>query len=300
MNLSALRYLVSLAKVRHFGRAAEACFVSQPTLSIAIRKLEEDLGVAILERNRQEVRFTLLGEQLVVQAQRVLAEAAALQNMAQSGRDPLRVPLRLGVIFTVAPFVLPALVPALKQLAPLMPLYLAENYTHRLLEQLKTGQLDAALLALPLNIPDLEVEALYHEPFCIALPLGHVLSSQAAVHMQDLQSSQVLLLSSGNCFRDQVLSACPALLMQTGDASQTLEGSSLETICHMVASGLGVTILPSSASKRQDVCIKSIAGVSPKRTIALVWRKNHTRPAALACLAQALRTCVVHGVEWIK
>ena len=238
MTLTEFRYIVALAQTRHFGRAAERCYVSQPTLSVGVKKLEEELGVVLFERGGSEVTLTPVGETVVEQAQRILEETDRLKQLAQQGRDPLAGPLRLGVIFTIAPYLLPLLVTGLKQRAPHMPLFIQENYTVRLLESLRRGELDCIVLALPFDETGLDITPLYDEPFRVVLPDNHPWCQDSTIPTDRLAEETVMLLSTGNCFRDQVLAACPALIQPLRGNSQirTLEGSSLSTIRFMVAS----------------------------------------------------------------
>lgn len=296
MTLTELRYIVSLARTRHFGRAAEACFVSQPTLSVAIRKLEEELGVTLFERGAGEISVTAVGERIVEQAQRVLEESATIKLIAQQGRDQLAGPLRLGAIYTIAPYLLPHLIPALRQLAPNMPLHLEENFTTRLNERLKQGELDAIIIALPFGEPGIVTQALYDEPFIVALPNEHPWRKKKTISSSELAEESLFLLGSGHCFRDQVLQVCPALNRSSagpGSIQKTLEGSSLETIRHMVASGAGLTVLPCSAvgpaqHENRLLTFRPFAAPIPGRRVALAWRKSFPRPQALEALRQAV------------
>ena len=252
MTLTELRYIVAVARERHFGRAAEACFVSQPTLSVAVKKLEEELGVMLFERNQNDVAATPVGADVIAQAQRVLDEAGTIRELAKHGRDPLSGSLRLGVIYSIAPYLLPVLVPRMIREAPRMPLVLEENFTVRLLEMLKRGDLDVALLAQPFSEPGLMMQPVYDEPFMVALPAGHAWSARKTIEAADLKKETMLLLGAGHCLRDQVLQVCPELMRfqssGTEGIQKTFQGSSLETIRHMVASGVGLTVLPASAS----------------------------------------------------
>jgi len=256
MTLTELKYIVALAREKHFGRAADACFVSQPTLSVAIKKLEEELSVSLFERGSNEVSLTPVGERIVVQAQRVLEEASAIKSIAQQGMDPLAGPLRVGVIYTIGPYLLPGLVSSMIQRVPSMPLVLQENFTVRLLELLKQGEIDVAVLALPINESGFVIQPLYDEPFMVALPKSHRWANEKAIKSDDLRTENMLLLGTGHCFRDQVLGVCPELsrFSQSSEGIQrTFEGSSLETIRHMVASGVGITVLPSSSDHRLPI-----------------------------------------------
>jgi LysR family hydrogen peroxide-inducible transcriptional activator len=250
MTLTELKYIVAVARERHFGRAAEACFVSQPTLSVAIKKLEDELGVQIFERGSTEVSITPIGVQIVEQAQRVLEESSAIKEIAKQGKDPLAGPLRLGVIHTIGPYLLPSLVPAMIRSAPKMPLVLQEGLTIKLLESLRLGDIDVAILAEPFPSQGFVTQAVYDEPFVVAVPNQHPWAKRKSIKSTELKDETMLLLGTGHCFRDQVLEVCPELsrYSQASDGIQkTFEGSSLETIRHMVASGIGITVLPWSA-----------------------------------------------------
>ena len=208
MTLTELRYVVAVARERHFGRAAEACFVSQPTLSVAVKKLEEELGVVLFERGPGEVTVTPPGQKIVEQAQRVLEEASRVRELAAASRDPLAGPLRLGAIYTIGPYLLPRLIPILRRNAPAMQLHIQENFTHRLGEALKSGEVDVILVALPFDEPGIESAAVYDEPFYAAVPRGHPWAERKEVTSRDLKKESLLLLGEGHCFRDQVLELC--------------------------------------------------------------------------------------------
>jgi LysR family hydrogen peroxide-inducible transcriptional activator len=300
MTLTELRYIVMLARERHFGRAAEKCHVSQPTLSVALKKVESRHGVVLFERSSAEVRLTPIGEQVAAQAERVLAEAAKLTEMTERGQDPLVGTLRLGVIYTIAPYLLPRLVPSMHQLAPLMPLYLQENFTHNLAEQLRRGELDAIVVAHPFIEPGVVTLAVYDEPFCLALFAGHPLAEQASVNPEQVAGENLLLLGNGNCFRDQVVQACPRLA-EPGGADGALEGSSLETIRHMVASGAGISIVPVSAAKSWPqnepmLQFRPFSEPAPFRKVVIAWRASFPRSRAIDILRDAIRISPPSGV----
>lgn len=308
MTLTELRYIVALARTRHFGRAAETCFVSQPTLSVAIRKLEEELEITLFERGTQEITVTPVGEKIIAQAQRVLEEADAIKHLAQHGQDQLAAPLRLGVIYTIAPYLLPQLIPALHRLAPHMPLYIEENLTARLSEQLKHGERDVIIIALPFDEPGCVTQALYDEPFRIALPSGHPWCNKPSISSAELEQESLLLLGPGHCFRDQVLQACPAINRTSaapGSIQKTLQGSSLETIRHMVASGAGITVLPCSAisdgtNENKLLAIRPFSDPIPSRRVALAWRKRFPRPEAISAVRQAVMDTNLHCVSRLE
>lgn len=306
MTLTELRYIVAVARERHFGRAAQSCFVSQPTLSVGIKKIEEELGVSIFERGSNEITLTPVGEEIVAQAARTLENAAAIKTIAQQSGDPLSHPLRLGAIYTIGPYLLPTILPILRELAPNMQLLIQESYTASLREQLKQGKLDVAILSLPFEEPGMVIRPIYDEPFQVALPLDHAWRDRTAIPPEDLGNEPVLLLGAGNCFRDQVLQVCPALARGTSASGmqQTLEGSSLETIRYMVASGVGMTILPCtavSATREDSAMLRFLPFTqpSPKRRVALVWRKSFTRPQAVETVIEAIRRARSPCVEWI-
>ncbi|MBM3386752.1 MAG: LysR family transcriptional regulator, partial [Betaproteobacteria bacterium] len=247
MTLTELKYIVAVAREKHFGKAAEACHVSQPSLSLAIKKLEDELELKLFERSASEVAVTPLGQEIVRQAQSVLEQAAEIKEIAKRGKDPLAGTLRLGVIYTIGPYLLPDLVRQVIQSMPQMPLMLQENFTVRLLEMLRAGEIDCAILAEPFPDAGLAVAPLYDEPFMAAVPRSHALATQTSVTAAALKSETMLLLGTGHCFRDHVLEVCPEFARFASHADgirKTFEGSSLETIKHMVAAGMGVTLVP--------------------------------------------------------
>jgi LysR family hydrogen peroxide-inducible transcriptional activator len=300
VTLTELRYIVALARDRHFGRAADKCHVSQPTLSVALKKVEQRIGALLFERSSSDVRLTPLGEQVAAQAERVLEESARLDEIAVQGKDPLVGPLRLGVIYTIAPYFLPRLIPALHARAPLMPLYLQENFTVRLAEMLRRGELDVAVLALPFSEPGIVTRPVYDEPFCVAMPNGHPLCKRKSVSAASLAAEQLLLLGQGNCFRDQVVQACPHLT-EPGGFERALEGSSLETLRHMVASGAGISVVPVSAVEswpRDDrlMTTRPFSAPVPMRRVVLAWRVTFPRPQAIDVLRAAIMDAPPAGV----
>lgn len=302
MTLTDMRYLIALARERHFARAAERCNISQPTLSVAIKKMEGELGAALFERSSAELRLTPLGERIVEQATRVIEEAVRLDEIAAQGRDPLKGSLRIGVIYTIAPYLLPKLVPALHQRAPDMPLFLKEDFTINLLAALKAGELDVLVLALPVLSPGIVTQTLYEEPFRVLVPRDH--PWEAAPDAREIVPDQMLMLGQGNCFRDQILEACPQLNEPRG-LERAVEGGSLETLRHMVASGAGVAIMPSTAAdplidREPLVRVLAFAEPSPKRTVGLAWRVSFPRTAALDAVRAAVFDCALGGVVWPK
>jgi LysR family hydrogen peroxide-inducible transcriptional activator len=308
MTLTELKYIVAVAREKHFGRAAEACFVSQPTLSVAIKKLEEELELKLFERNASEVTVTPLGEDIVRQAQVVLEQAAAIKEIAKRGKDPLAGPLRLGVIYTIGPYLLPDLVRQVIEHTPQMPLMLQENLTAKLLEQLRLGEIDAAILAEPFPDTNLAIAPLYDEPFMAALPASHPLARQTHVTAEALKAETMLLLGNGHCFRDHVLEVCPEFARFSNDAEgirKSFEGSSLETIKHMVAAGMGITLVPRlsvpAAALQADhaayVRYVPFEGDPPMRRVVLAWRRSFTRYEAIAALRNAVYACELPGVR---
>ena len=300
MTLTELRYIVALARERHFGRAAEKCNVSQPTLSVAVKKLEDELGIALFERSSGDVRATPIGIQVVAQAERALAEAARVAEIAASGKDPLCGPLRLGVIYTIGPWLLPALVPRVKLRAPQMPLYIAEGYTENLLERLKSSELDVLVLALPIEEPGLVVQPVYEEDFRTLVPVAHPWAGLKSLRPEQLLDEPLLMLGAGNCFRDQVLDLCARA--SRGESPQVLEGSSLETIRHMVSSGVGVTVMPASSvdgipADDPLLRVKPFVDPTPTRRVGLVWRSSFPRHKAIDVIRQALLDCRLPGTH---
>ncbi len=301
MTLTELKYIVAVAQERHFGRAADRCFITQPALSLAIQKLEEELGAAVFERRKKDIALTPIGEKIVQQAQRVLEEAEQVKVIAAEGKDQLVGPLRLGVIATVGPYLLPELIPLLHRRAPRMPLEIEENLTANLSGMLKHGKLDVVILALPFDEPGIITQPVYAEPFHVVVPVGHPWAKRSRIDPDHLGREQVLLPHAGHCFRRQVLDACPEISRPDAEG---IQGNSLETIRQMVASGLGITVLPCSAlSKRHHN--KRLATVRfsdpvPERTIGLAWRKGFTRPMALTTLRDVIQSVNIPGLEILQ
>lgn len=302
MTLTELRYIVTLAQERHFGRAAERCFVSQPTLSVAVKKLEDELDVALFERSRSAVQTTPLGEKIVAQAQRVLEQTSIIHELASAGRDQLASPLRLGAIYTIGPYLFPHLIPALTQRAPQMPLYIEEGFTGDLRRKLRSGELDAIIVALPFTETDVVTKPVYDEAFEVLLPADHAWASRTTIDKEDLLGERLLLLGEGHCFRDQILEACPAIGHQLNNPDNTLtaEGGSLETIRHMVASRLGITVLPQSAIGTGHyesglLISRPFTPPAPGRSVAIAWRASFPRPKAIDVVADAVAHCTRHA-----
>ena len=316
MTLTELKYIVAVSQLRHFGKAADACFVSQPTLSVAVKKLEEELDVKLFERNASEVAVTPLGAEIVRQAQSVLEQAASIRDIAKRGKDPLAGPLRLGVIYTIAPYLLPDLVRQVIARCPQMPLILQENFTVKLLDMLRSGEIDCAILAEPFPETGLALAPLYDEPFYAALPASHPLAQLRQVTAAQLKAETMLLLGNGHCFRDHVLEVCPEFARfssNTEGIRRSFEGSSLETIQHMVAAGMGITLVPGLSvpqgaleprkRRRADAHVTYLPLVDehgsapPVRRVVLAWRRSFTRYEAIAALRNAVVACALPGVE---
>jgi LysR family hydrogen peroxide-inducible transcriptional activator len=316
MTLTELKYIVAVAREKHFGKAADACYVSQPTLSVAVKKLEQELDVKLFERSANEVAVTPLGEDIVRQAQSVLEQAAHIKDIAARGKDPLDGPLKLGVIYTIAPYLLPTLVRQVIERTPQMPLMLQENFTVKLLEMLRTGEIDCAILAEPFPDTGLAVAPLYDEPFIAAVPHNHPLAAQSSVTTEQLKAQTMLLLGNGHCFRDHVLEVCPEFARFSTNAEgirKSFEGSSLETIKHMVAAGMGITLVPrlsvpadalqpqqpgSAVSYVRYLPVQDANGVPPPtRRVVLAWRRSFTRYEAIAALRNAIYGGDLPGVQ---
>lgn len=306
MTLTELRYIVAVARERHFGRAAEACFVSQPTLSVSIKKLEEELDVKLFERGASEVSVTPMGERIVRQAQQVIEQAAAIKEMAKRGKDPVAGPLRVGVIYTIGPYLLPDMVRCVIERVPQMPLILQENFTVKLLEMLRAGELDCAIMAEPFPDTGLAVAPLYDEPFMVAAPRTHALATLDKISAEDLKKETMLLLGTGHCFRDHVLEVCPEYARFSSNAegiSKSFEGSSLETIKYMVAAGMGVTVVPQLSVPNEPqahVAYIPFSDPIPTRRVVLAWRKSFTRYEAIAALRNAIYACPLKDVSLLS
>ena len=324
MTLTELKYIVAVAREKHFGKGADACHVSQPTLSVAIKKLEEELQVKLFERNANEITVTPLGEEIIRQAQSVLEQADNIKEIAKRCKDPLAGSLRLGVIYTIGPYLLPELVRKIIAATPQMPLMLQENFTVRLLEELRNGDIDCAILAEPFPDSNLAIAPLYDEPFMAAVPSAHPLAQRASVTAEEMKSETMLLLGNGHCFRDHVLEVCPEFARFSSNADgirRSFEGSSLETILHMVAAGMGITLVPRLGVPSAALAAQAAAAVPlkkgtkkppvteaplitylpfighiPSRRVVLVWRRSFTRYEAIAALRNAIYACELPGV----
>lgn len=300
MTLTELRYAITLSQEKHFGKAAKLCHVSQPTLSVAINKLESELGVSIFERDRNKVRITEIGKQIIAQAQRTVEEAGLIHDIAQGGKSQLLSPLRIGAIYTIGPYLFPNFIPKLKKIAPDMTLVIQEDFTANLRLKLQQGELDAIFISLPFKETGVITQSLYDEPFVVLMRKNHPLSKKESIKTSELSAQEMLLLGEGHCFRDQVIEACPHCYSLENGMQKAIEGTSLETLRHMVASGIGITVLPSTATQiqfyRSILCTKPFAGKIPQRRVALAWRTSFTRPKAIGALIQALHASTLHGI----
>jgi LysR family hydrogen peroxide-inducible transcriptional activator len=290
MNLKDLKYLVALADTGHFGRAAERSFVSQPTLSAQLKKLELYLGVKLVERQPKNLKLTEAGRQIVVHARRMLDEADQIVALGRSGTDPLSGKLKVALIPTIGPYLLPRVMQKLRKALPHLGLMLYEHRTEGLLKLLHEGEIDMGILAMPAPLDGLESRVLYRELFTVAVPNGHPLAGKATVKVQDLKDQTLLLLEDGHCLRDQALEVCGRVnVREAGDFRAT----SLETLRQMVVAGLGITLLPELAvdspfGSQRGLTVRQFAKPAPLRTVGAVWRKSSTRTAAIAAVCDVL------------
>ncbi len=300
MTLNELRFIVAVAQERNFRRAAEKAFISQPALSLAIQKLEEELGVKIFERGKSEVTTTPVGATIVEQAQRVLEEAEHIREIATQGKNQLSTPLRIGIIHSVGPYLLPDLIPALKKIAPQMPLEVEENITANLEIQLRNGKLDVILIALPFGDASILTHPLYDEPFEVVVNNEHRWAGRRSIKPPELAEEKVLLLDAGHCFSNQVDEACPG----SRKSNSVQHGTSLETIRNMVASGMGITVLPASANsaryRSKLLSVIPFTKPAPSRRIALAWRKSFARTQAIEALTKAISLAKITGIKHLE
>ena len=297
MTLSELKFIVAVAKEKNFRRAADKCFVSQPALSLAIKKLEEELKVSLFERNRIEVKITPIGEKIVNQAIIVLDEASRLIDISSKGQEQLKSPLKVGLIYSVAPYLLPLIIPVLRKKTPEMPLDVEENITKNLEVALKNGSIEAAVIALPFDIPGTEFIPLYDEEFNVVVPTNHAWANKKEIVAKDLSTEKVLLLNNEHCFSEQVVDACPELSKK----SEVLQGNSLETIRNMVASNLGISVLPKTATainyNNPLVRVIPFKKPVPFRRIAIVYRKSTVRMEAIEKFVLALKNIKTNNIK---
>lgn len=293
MNIRDLKYLLAVANTKHFGQAAEQCFVSQPTLSMQIKKLEEELGVTIFERTNKQVMLTSIGKQIVEQAGKVLSEVEQLKSLAEHAQDPFKGDFKLGIIPTIGPYLLPIILPTLKKALPALNLIITENKTENIISRLVQGDLDAIILALPMEVPNMVEQLLYQEPFYLALSKHHHLAKKQKITMNDLQNSDLLLLEEGHCLRDQALDACRLVGVKE---KQGYQATSLETLRHMVAANLGMTLLPELAikytAKNPNVKYIAFKRPTPSRDVGIVWRETSTRQACCELIADIIKKTI--------
>lgn len=290
LKLKDLRYLVAVADTRHFGRAAERSFVSQPTLSAQLKKLEAYLGVQLIERAPKRVQLTAAGEEIVERARRVLESSDEIVELARGHRDPLAGRLRLALLPTIGPYLLPNVAGRLRKQLPRLELMLYEYQTDTMLEKLHSGEIDVGILAFPVSMDGLESQVLYKEPFMVALPSNHKLAQRSAIRIEDLSHETLLLLEDGHCLRDQALDICSGTDLHE---KQDFRATSLETLRQMVAAGVGITLLPELAGRgaygnARGVAIKPFVKPVPTRTIGAVWRKSSARRAAILALCRQI------------
>jgi len=294
VNLKDLKYLVALADTGHFGKAAERTFVSQPTLSAQLKKLEDYLGVKLVERQPKNVQLTEVGKQVVVRARRMLDESDEIIALARNNTDPFAGKLKMGLIPTIGPYLLPRVMQKLRKALPHLGLMLYEHQTEALLKRLRDGEIDLGILALPIAQEGLESRTLYEEAFTLAVPNQHPLSAKTTVKLQDLKGQTLLLLEDGHCLRDQALEVCSRIDVKE---AEDFRATSLETLRQMVVAGLGVTLLPETAvespfGSQRGLCIRHFAKPAPSRTVGAVWRKTSTRSAAIAAVCDVLENVV--------
>jgi LysR family transcriptional regulator, hydrogen peroxide-inducible genes activator len=290
LKLKDLRYLVAVADLRHFGRAAARCFVSQPTLSAQLKKLEQSLGVQLIERAPNNVSLTATGEEIVARARRIIEASDEVVTLARSQRDPLAGRLRVALLPTIGPYLLPRVAPLIRKTLPRLQLRLYEYTTAAMLERLHAGDLDVGILALPVDMPGLESRELYREPFLVALPERHPLAAHDTVRVADLKGETLLLLEDGHCLRDQALEVCSRVGVRE---QQDFRATSLETLRQMVATGAGITLLPELAGRgayrsARGVVLRPFARPAPVRHIGALWRRSSARRAAIDALCKLI------------
>jgi LysR family hydrogen peroxide-inducible transcriptional activator len=297
MTLSELKYIIALSKTRHFRKASEMCFISQPTLSVAVKKLEEELEVTIFERKKQDLIVTPIGKKIITIAEEILEKTDLIKTLAKESNGEIISELRIGVIYTIAPYLLPKLVPIFREIAPNIPLVIEENFTHVLADKLQSGELDIVILSLPFSEPNIETQAIYEEPFKLLIPNQHPLAQgDDVLDLAQIEDETFLLLGAGHCFRDQVLENYPNLMhlnYQSDRLHKTFESSSLETIRYMVSSGMGMSIFPCSSLSKRDEGLFQIRnidqdGKKSSRTVALAWRKTFPRIQVLDLLKESI------------
>ncbi len=286
MNLRDLKYLVSVAKERHFARAAEKSFVSQPTLSMQIKKLEDELGVQIFERSQKSFLVTKVGKEILLKAEIILREAEEIKNIARNSKDPFSGELRIGAFPTLASYFFPKILGKISKKFPKLKLFLVEEKTATLLQKLQDGEIDAAFIALPIAASDLEVKTIFSESFLLAVPKNHALAKNKKIQAKDLKDQKLMLLEDGHCMRSQALEVCDIV---GAFEQQDFKASSLETLRQMVEIGAGITLMPQIAIKKDDKISYAEISNAPKRTIGLVWRKSSSRELLMNELAKLIQ-----------
>jgi len=299
MNFRAMQYFVKLAELKHFSRAAKACFVSQPTLSTQIRKLEEELGVSLVERAPRKVMLTPIGEDIAHRARHILRDIENIKIAARRSKDPATGTIRLGIFPTLAPYLLPHVIPEIRRRYPELGLQLAEEKTEDILSMLDQGRLDAGLLALPVEEHGMDIEVLFEEPFVTAMPASHPLSDKKVISLKDLEGQELLLLEEGHCLRQHALAVC-----ELAGAHERVDfhATSMETLRQMVAANAGVTLMPVLSIKppiasTPNIALRPFAEPAPSRTIALVWRSSSPLGDFLRELAESLKVKPVSLLE---
>jgi LysR family hydrogen peroxide-inducible transcriptional activator len=293
MNLRDLKYIIAVAETHHFGRAAERCFVSQPTLSGQIKKLEDELGIAIFERTNRSVEITPVGEEVVSHARQIIEQSDVIRQLAQAHQDPLSGPLRIGAIPTLSPYLMPLILMPLKKQHPKMRLILSEELTDTLLERLTNYEIDAALLATPVDEPELESLPLFDEPFWVAFPRKHPFYTREKITLRDLDNENLLLLAEGHCLAEQAMEVCHIKEREDQGEMADLRAASLETLIQLVAAGFGITLLPALAMRGSwatgsGVIAQPLSIKDASRRVSLVYRQSFPRRAALEALAQVI------------
>jgi LysR family hydrogen peroxide-inducible transcriptional activator len=296
MNLKDLKYLVALADTGHFGKAAERSFVSQPTLSAQLKKLEEYLGVKLVERQPKNVQLTDVGKQVVIRARRMLDEGEEIISLARHNTDPFAGKLKLALIPTIGPYLLPRVMQKIRKALPQLGLMLYEHQTEPLVKRLRDGEIDVGIVALPIAHEGLESRALYEEAFTVALPNQHALAAKAVIKVQDLEGQTLLLLEDGHCLRDQALEVCSRINVRE---AEDFRATSLETLRQMVVAGLGITLLPETAvespfGSQRGLTIRQFAKPAPSRTVGAIWRKSSTREPAISAVCDVLAAVMEH------
>src|SRR5580692_1898414 len=297
MNLKDLKYLVALAETGHFGKAAERSFVSQPTLSAQLKKLEEYLGVKLVERQPKNVQLTEVGKQIVIRARRMLDEGDEIVALARSNTDPFAGKLKMALIPTIGPYLLPRVMQKIRKAVPHLGLMLYEYQTEELLRRLRDGEIDLGIMALPVLQDGLESRSLYEEAFTVALPTPHNMAAKNTIKVQDLKGQTLLLLQDGHCLRDQALEVCSRVDVRE---AEDYRATSLETLRQMVVAGLGITLLPELAveppfGSQRGMTIRQFTKPAPTRTVGAVWRKSSTRAAAIAAVCGVVESCLAKG-----